>query len=136
MREAVPHPRLGRQMHHHLRPDLFPKFFHPGAVTKIGLHKPEPFLFCQPRQPGLLELGIVIVIQIIQTDHGIALLQQPLAQMIPDKSGRPGDQNLPAHAPSIRNHSIRSPSNSNQPRNLSPASNRGIQCSSSDHILA
>ena len=48
----------------------------------------------QPREACLLELGIVIVVEVVDADDLVIALEQPLRDMHADEAGSSGDQNL------------------------------------------
>ena len=46
------------------------------------------------RQPGLLEIDVVIVVEVVDADHLVAASQQDLGDMHADKAGGTGDENF------------------------------------------
>ena len=101
--QRVPHPRLGRQIDHHLGP-FGREQGHQGVAVlqRTGVELPgirwsQCFDFTQP---GLLEGRVVIVVQAVDADHPITPLQQALGQSGTDEPGSAGDENRSRHQPS------------------------------------
>ena len=65
---------------------------HAFAVGEVELGKLEAIGFCQLGEARLLQLRIVIVVHIIEADHGLAVAQQPPGDMKADETGGAGDQ--------------------------------------------
>src|SRR5690625_127001 len=121
--KAVANPRLGGQVNHHIALLSLEQLLHPLPVPEVQVVKvvegkpgafdtleaavtvasaghldPLPADACLT-QSSELQVDIVVVIEIVQSHHLMAIRQQPLHQMKPDKSRSAGDQYLPfAHS--------------------------------------
>jgi hypothetical protein len=73
---------------------LFKERSHKLAVSDILAHLNKAGFIRQPHQAGLLQIHIVVVIQVIDTDDLIAAVQQALRKMETNKTGTTGDQNF------------------------------------------
>ena len=94
--KRITHTRLGRQIHHHPGPfgskqrqqrlTLFQGNLlkTPGTGRGHGLDRLEA---------RLLEGGVVIAVEVVDADHAITALQQPLAKSGPNETGSTGHQN-------------------------------------------
>jgi hypothetical protein len=94
--QRIAHPGLGGQMHHAVEPVLLEQRLHARAVRHIQLHELKARLAREPRQAVMLELGVVVVVQIVQAHHLVAAGEQDLADMHADKAGRAGNQDFHA----------------------------------------
>ena len=92
-REGVAHAGLGRQVDvvGDVRVGLGDAC-HRRAVGDVGLDEGEAGVLPQLRQPGLLEAGIVVAVQVVDADDGVATLQQAEAGVEADEAGGAGDE--------------------------------------------
>ena len=72
---------LGKQVGHAL------------PVRHIELYKAEVGVWAQLGEAGMLERHVVVVVEVVDANHGHALLKQSLGAMHADKAGTAGDQN-------------------------------------------
>ena len=63
-----------------------------GAVFEIKLGELKPRVGPELSEAGFLEPDVVVGVQIVEPEHGIAALQQPLAEMEADKPGGTCDE--------------------------------------------
>ena len=94
--ERVADACLGGEIHHHTRPfggeqrhkrlTLFQSNLlkTPGTGRSHGRDR---------REARLLEGGVVIAVEVVDADHAITALQQPLAERCPNETGSTGHQN-------------------------------------------
>mmetsp|Transcript_59449 Transcript_59449/g.140639 ORF Transcript_59449/g.140639 Transcript_59449/m.140639 type:complete len:306 (+) Transcript_59449:1652-2569(+) len=90
--DRVAHPGLRRQVHHPVEALFGKQLGHALAVGHVHLHEAEARLAVQARQAVLLELGAVVVVEVVQAHHFVAARQQDLADMHADEAGGAGDE--------------------------------------------
>ena len=90
--QGVPDAGLRRQMHDAPNGMLLKKRRHPRTIGQIQFDELKLGMRPQAREPRFFEAHIVVVIQIVQTEHGVATIEQSPAHMRPDKSGGAGDE--------------------------------------------
>ena len=96
----IAHPRLGGQVNHPIRGVGGHQGGQGADIGHIELRKVElPRLGdgLQPLQAGPFEGGVVLGVEVVETHHPLATLQQPLHHGRTDEAGRPGDQNGAGH---------------------------------------
>jgi len=78
------------------RKTLGEQISHGFRVGDIDAMKIESAMRLQIVQPGLLERGIVVVVQVVAADDFMPLLQQAEADVHADETCATGDENLQA----------------------------------------
>ena len=91
--DAVANACLRGKMHDNARFRLRKQPRGKGFFRQISLKKRKVRVFRELTQPRALERRIVIVIHAVRANDFHALLEQPLRQMVADKSRRTRDQN-------------------------------------------
>lgn len=89
----APHPWLRRQMHHCFEIAVAEKAFDPPPVREVKGEEPESGPDAELSKPGILEPGIVVVIQVIYTDYLKPIRQKPVNEVRANETGDTGDQN-------------------------------------------
>src|SRR5450631_4045116 len=89
---GIAHPRLRGQVHHALEFFRAEQCRHCLAIRNILLHEPKARIASQNIQARILQLVIVIVIEIIETDDFVASLEQQARRMKADKTGCAGHE--------------------------------------------
>ncbi len=92
--ETVADPRLRRKMEHPLKPLALKESVDGAPIGEIGFDKSEGRFSFELREAAFFQLDIIIIVQIIETDHLMTLPQKPLREVKPDKSGRPGNEDF------------------------------------------
>src|SRR5207248_2727808 len=92
--KRVAHPGLSGEVDHTL--ELLPgeELRDPRVIGQIQLDETEFRMRCQAREPRLLELDVVVLVEVVETDDLIAPRQEALRGMESDESGRAGDEDL------------------------------------------
>ena len=83
--QRIANTGLGRQMDDASKPMRNKEGVKAGSIFEIEFRKLKPWMRRELREAGFFEPDIVIGIQVIQPEHGISALQEPLAQMKSDK---------------------------------------------------
>jgi hypothetical protein len=63
------------------------------AIRDVDLNESESRLWRELREPSLLEARVVVIIQVVDADHLMALCQQSCAAMHADKSSGACNEN-------------------------------------------
>jgi len=96
--QGVAHPGLGTEVDHPIEPlpgTLAGKECRHGLpVREIATLEAKPGQRQEPGQARLLQAHLVVVVEIVETDHLVALLDEPLRQVKPDEAGGAGDEIL------------------------------------------
>ena len=92
--DGIAHARLGRQIHHHRRLIFRKGLAHCRLVRDVDLQEDEVGVLQKLIQPVLLQRDLVIIVHIVDADHGDAfhLVQQTPGQEEADEAGRAGDK--------------------------------------------
>ena len=92
--QRITHPRLRAQMDDRFDHLIGQRVLHRIHIGKILLVEGEQLAMggVQPFQPRALQGHGIIVVHIVDADHGMALRHQPVGNRHADKSGRAGDQ--------------------------------------------
>jgi hypothetical protein len=88
--ERVTHAGLRGQVDDAARPVAGEQRVQCGRVRQIGLHLGEALAGAQAHHPVALELRIVVVVEIVEPDHGLAAGEQRGAHRLPDEPGAAG----------------------------------------------
>ena len=91
-RDRVAHAGLGREMNYAGKPLAGEQLRHRGLVGEVDAGETKPGVTVQPLEPGPLQGGIVVVVQVIESDDLIAARQQALADVVADEAGGAGYQ--------------------------------------------
>ena len=92
--ERISHPCLRRKMHHALKTFGGEKRLHAGGIGHIHLDEAKIWEAAELRQPGMLEVNVVVVVEVIDTDHFIPSRQQAEGSVHADESGSAGEQDF------------------------------------------
>ncbi len=85
-------------MHHSLELFLREQRVHPGAVREVELDEAEPRVLAQDREPRFLQRRVVVVVEVVETDHLVAAIEEPAGDVKADEAGRAGDEDLHGHS--------------------------------------
>src|SRR5690606_39142880 len=99
MRQAVADARLGSEMDHAIKAVGGKACIDSGSIGQISADERPGTVCTAPRmtenlQPRLLECGVVIVVDDIDADNGIAALKQPLRDVEADESRSAGNEDF------------------------------------------
>ena len=78
------------------KPSSANSFLHAVPIGEIHALHAEVVVIVEDRRPRVFERDVVIVIEVIETDDGIAALQQLLRGMEADESGSARNEDLHA----------------------------------------
>ncbi len=92
MVDRIAHAGLCREMHHFGKTMPGKQAFRRRAVGEIDPLERKAALPTQDVEPRLLQRRVVIVVEIVETDHGAAFGQQPPRNVKADETRGPGDQ--------------------------------------------
>src|SRR5690606_34113346 len=101
------HAGLGREMHDPVEAFGGEKLRDAFAIGEIELDELEPRVRLEQCQARALQLGVVVLVQIIEADDLVSALEQPLRGVESDEPGGPGDQYLQRALPSLTERSSR-----------------------------
>ena len=73
-----------------------PDLLHRRAIGGVGAHELEAAERPQPLEARFLELHIVVRVEVVEPDDGIAALEEAFGDVVSDEAGRAGDQYLHA----------------------------------------
>ena len=94
-REA--HAGLGAEMDDALETALGEEPGHAVAVGEVELFEAEAVMAVEAGEPGLLQSGIVVIVEIVDADDLVAAFEQNPGCLVTDEAGSPRHQN--AHDP-------------------------------------
>ena len=95
--QRIAHAGLGGEMHDAIGPDFVEQCAQRQVVGDIELGDAD--LRAKRRNPVALELRVVIIVEVVETDHGLAARGQRLARIRADEAGRAGDEDCHARTP-------------------------------------
>src|SRR6185312_9026909 len=93
MVDRMPHPRLRGKMHHLGKAVLGEQGLHRRAIGEFELDEAESGLSLEDGKPGLLQLWIVVMVEVIDADDGASASQQTLSDVKPDEAGSSSHEN-------------------------------------------
>ncbi len=108
--EAVADPRLGREVNDPVGP--LHRVHHRREVGDVAAHEGEVLPRRKTCEARLLQTDVVIVVQVVDADHGLAPVEQGEAHMHAYETGRTGEKN---------GHGSRNSPSSRHARQLAPA---------------
>src|SRR3982074_3024621 len=92
MIDRITHTGLGREVDHHRKSIFCKQSRHGGTIREIGLHKAEARILAQDIQSRLLQRGVIVTVEIVQTDNVTAFGQQLTRDVKADKTRRTRNQ--------------------------------------------
>ena len=92
--QRVPDSRLRGQVDDAIKAMCFKQSIDPVAIFEGELLKAESGTTFQLSQSVELELWLIVVVEIVEADHGVATLQQTSCGVHPDKASGSSDQNI------------------------------------------
>src|SRR5579864_3475401 len=92
--QRVAHARLRREVHDTLEALAGEERRNSRRVREIQLHEAERSVPGEAREPRLLELHVVVIVEVIEADDFLPLIEEPLRGGRADKAGSPGHQDL------------------------------------------
>ena len=99
--DAVTHPGLCREMHDYIIARFLEYPLHALTVHKIYLFKGKPLIWLELCEPVSLQVRIVVRIEVVDPEDSLAIIEQALREVEPDKTSDPGYQDI--HCNSSRN---------------------------------
>ncbi|MNH27213.1 hypothetical protein D3C79_873160 [compost metagenome] len=90
--EGIAHPGLGAEVDHPFEPLPGKQCRHGGAIGEIEALEAKAGQGAEAREARLLQAHLVVVIQVVDADHLMALGTEPLRQVKADEAGGAGDQ--------------------------------------------
>ena len=97
MIERVAHAGLRGEVHDLLRAVRVEHRRERGGVGDVHLLEAKAGMRGERSQPGLLERRRVVVVQVVDADHAVAVAQQAVADQHADESGCAGDEDRGGH---------------------------------------
>ena len=94
--DGVADARLSAEMNHPIKPFVGEQRLHACSVGQVEACQGEIRESVQDRRPGFLERDLVVVVEIVQPNNGVAPLKQALGGEHADEAGRPRYQDLHA----------------------------------------
>ena len=91
--QRVAHPRLGGEMHNPVRAALAHQGGEGLRVGDVHPHHFEGGMGGEPRRARRLQADLVVVVEVVDADHGLAALQQTLGHKTADEAGRARNDN-------------------------------------------
>src|SRR5262249_19778697 len=91
--QRIADTRLGRQVDDELGSMLVEQLPQRVLLRDICPGKYELVSFLEKFQPALLQIDVVVIIQFIHADHGLAAIEQATGQVKANEPCRPGDKN-------------------------------------------
>ena len=85
--------RLRSQVHDPVDALILEQRFHARTISQVELGKAEAILSLQTRQARLLQVDVVVVVQVVETEHLITPGQQARCDKVTDETRRSGDEN-------------------------------------------
>ena len=92
--ERMAHAGLRREVHHALKFLAREERGHGRLVGEVELHEAKLRLHREAREARLLERNVVVLIQVIETDHLVTAREQPLGRVRADEAGGAGQENF------------------------------------------
>ncbi|MNN59508.1 hypothetical protein D3C81_1746270 [compost metagenome] len=92
--QRIAHPGLGPQVDHPIEPLAGKERRHGGAIGEIAPLEAKSGQWQQQCQPCLLQADLVVVVEVVEADHLMAVATEPLRHMEADEAGGAGDQIL------------------------------------------
>ena len=87
----VSHPRLSGQIDNHIHTVFLENLFQPLFVGQIGSIKPEQGVRFEYFQPFLLELRIIVIVQVINSENMVSVIEESFGKVETDKAGGAGN---------------------------------------------
>ncbi len=94
--QRIAYPGLRSQVNHALRSFGSEKLTHDRAVGNIGFDKTQTRMPGQFAQPGAFQRDIVVVIEVVNSEHFITTLKQAATDLATNKTGHTGKENFHA----------------------------------------
>ena len=92
--DRIPHPGLGAEVHDAVDGGVGGvERRHGGAVGEVHPVELEAVAALERREAGVLQAGIVVVVQVVDADHPVAAVEQGLRDVHADEPGCSGNQN-------------------------------------------
>ena len=92
--DRIAHPGLGRQIHHPPRSVVGEGFGQHRPIFQAGPRLGKTGINLQAGQPRPLQIHVVVIVQIVETDDFVAALQQAQRQRGADETGAARDQDF------------------------------------------
>ncbi len=106
MGERIAHTSLCRKVNDTARFVTLEQSRDGGGIADVDADELESLELPQPFQPGMLQSGIVVIVQIIDPGHALAPFEEAFRNVKTDEAGGPGDKDQsvkPAFLPSSKN---------------------------------
>src|SRR6516225_2352634 len=91
--QRIADTRLGGKVDHELGSMLVEQLPQRVLSRDISPAEYEIVPFLEKFQPALFQIDVVVIIQVVHTDHGLAMIEQATGQVKANDPRRPGDQN-------------------------------------------
>src|SRR5207245_2424866 len=86
------HANLGAEVHDDSWTVAVEESGDASAIDQVQPLEMELRIRCQAIKPGLLQLGVVVVVQVVEADDGLPFVEEPLRYVKPDETGGSGNQ--------------------------------------------
>jgi hypothetical protein len=90
--DGIPHPGLGGQIHDGV--ERLEQALHRFTVCDVRLDEPESSVRGQLRQASTLQGNVVVRVEVVDANDGIAALEETLAEMKPDETRCTGHEDF------------------------------------------
>ena len=104
--QRIAHPGLGPQVDHPIEPLAGKERRHGCAIGEVHPLEAKTGQWQQQGQPRLLQADLVVVVEVVQANHLMAVAAEPLRHMEADEAGGAGDQIFhcccSSHSPAAR----------------------------------
>ena len=94
IRQGVPNTGLSGQVDDSIEAMSFKQSIDTVTIFQCQLLKAESGTTLQKSESIVFELGLIIVVQIVEADHGVASIQQASCRVHPDEARCSGNQNI------------------------------------------
>jgi hypothetical protein len=94
IRQGVPHTGLSGQVNDSIEAMSFKQSIDAVTIFQSQLLKVESGTTFQKSESIMFEPGLIIVVQIVEADHGVASIQQASGRVHPDETRCSGNQNI------------------------------------------
>jgi len=92
--EGVTDAGLGGHVQDDVEEVVLEERVHTVAVFDVQFREREFLVLPQDAEPGPLEPDVVVVVQVVDADNGLAVLQEPFGEVKPDEARRPRHKDL------------------------------------------
>ena len=74
------------------RPDAREERGHPGAVGDVEALEGEVRMRAQAFEPRFLQRHVVVIVEVVDSDHAVAAIEETARRVVPDETRRAGEK--------------------------------------------